>query len=315
MGLGPTLVTGATGFVGGHLLDRLRGRTRLVAWYRPGRPAPVPSEDISWQPVDLLDRRTVDQALAAETPSHIYHLAGAPQVDASWHTVVPHLEANVLGTHHLLDAVRRLGQPCRLLVVTSAQVYRARSDRPITEDDPFGPANPYGLSKLAQDELARRAVVDDLMDVVIARPFNHAGPRQTAAFSVSSFARQIAETERGPGPAEVRVGNVDVRRDILDVRDVVSAYERLMQGAPSGRVFNVASGHAERIGDLLDRLTALARVPIRIVVDATRLRPSDVPVITGDASRLRTELGWAPTIPIAQTLGDTLAWWRAALDA
>ena len=285
------------------------------AWYRPGRPAPAPSEDISWQAVDLLDRRTVDQAIALDTPSRIYHLAGAPQVDASWQTVVPHLEANVLGTHHLLDAVRRLGRPCRLLVVTSAQVYRARSDRPITEDDPFGPANPYGLSKLAQDELARRAVIDDLMDVVIARPFNHAGPRQNpAAFGLVLRAADRRKPKGARARPRCASGNVDVRRDIIDVRDVVGAYERLMEGAPAGRAFNVASGHAERIGDLLDRLTALARVPVRIVVDPTRLRPSDVPIITGDASRLRAELGWTPTIPIAQTLADTLAWWRAHLE-
>jgi GDP-4-dehydro-6-deoxy-D-mannose reductase len=314
MALGPTLVTGATGFAGGHLLDRLRGRTRLLAWHRPGTPPPAPSEEIVWRPVDLLDRNAVAKAIADEPPARIYHLAGAPQVDSSWRTVVPHLQANVLGTHHVLDAVRRTGRPCRLLVVTSAQVYRTPSDRPIAEDQPFGPSNPYGFSKLAQDELARRAVTDDRMDVVIARPFNHTGPRQSTAFAVSSFAQQIAAAEKGDGPAEVHVGNLDIRRDIVDVRDVVAAYERVMESAPSGRAFNVASGRAERIGDLLDHLTALARTPIRVVVDPARFRPSDVPTLVGDASRLRTELAWAPVIPITTTLADTLGWWRARLS-
>jgi GDP-4-dehydro-6-deoxy-D-mannose reductase len=313
MSLGPTLVTGATGFAGGHLLDRLRGRTRLLAWHRPGRPPSAPPEDVVWQPVDVLDREAVAKAIAAGTPARIYHLAGAPQVDSSWRTVVPHLQANVLGTHHVLDAVRRAGRPCRVLVVTSAQVYRTRVDRPIAEDEPFGPSNPYAFSKLAQDELARRAVTDDRMDVVIARPFNHTGPRQSTAFAVSSFAQQIAAAETGEGPAEVHVGNLDIRRDIVDVRDVVAAYERVMEGAPSGRAFNVASGRAERIGDLLDHLTAHARTPVRVVVDPARFRPSDVPTLVGDPSRLRTELSWAPTIPIATTLDDTLAWWRARL--
>lgn len=313
MSLGPTLVTGATGFAGGHLLDRLRGRTRLLAWHRPGSSPSDPPEGVAWRPVNVLDRDAVAKAIAEETPARIYHLAGAPQVDSSWRTVVPHLQANVLGTHHVLDAVRRTGRPCRLLVVTSGQVYRTRVDRPIAEDEPFGPTNPYGFSKLAQDELARRAVADDRMDVVIARPFNHAGPRQSTAFAVSSFAQQIAAAEVGDGPAEVHVGNLDIRRDIVDVRDVVAAYERVMEGAPSGRAFNVASGRAERIGDLLDHLTSNARTPIRVVVDPARFRPSDVPTLVGDASRLRTELSWAPTIPIATTLDDTLAWWRARL--
>lgn len=310
MALGPTLLTGGTGFAGSHLVDRLRGRARLLAWHRPGHPAPHSDDDVRWQPVDLLDGRAVVAALSAAAPSRIYHLAGAPQVDTSWRSAVPHLSANVLGTHNLLDAVRRVGRPCRILVVTSAQVYRLDSTEPVTERSPFRPDSPYGVSKLAQDELARLAVADDHLDVVIARPFNHAGPRQSPAFAVSSFAKQIADAERDLGPAEVRVGNLEVRRDIVDVRDVVGAYERLMEGAPSGRAFNIASGRAVRIGDLLDRLTARARRPIRVVVDPARFRPSDVPVITGDASRLRAELGWAPTIPIEQTLEDTLEWWR-----
>ena len=310
---GPTIVTGATGFAGGHLIDRLRGRHRLVGWHRPGHQVSA-ADDIRWQPVDLLDAEATAAAVASDAPSRIYHLAGAPQVDSSWQTVVPHLQANVIGTHHLLDAVRRAGRPCRILVVTSAQVYRTESDRPISEDAPYGPSNPYGFSKLAQDDLARRAAAEDKLDVVIARPFNHAGPRQNAAFAVSSFARQIAAAEADRGPDEVRVGNLDVCRDIVDVRDVVAAYEQVMDGAPAGRAFNVASGRAERIGDLLNQLTTLSRTPIRIVVDPARFRPIDAPAIIGDASRLRRELGWAPAIPIAQTLKDTLDWWRTHLD-
>jgi GDP-4-dehydro-6-deoxy-D-mannose reductase len=311
MTLGPTLVTGGAGFAGSHLLDRLRGRGRLIAWHRPGGRTPAHADDIDWRGVDLLDAGAVTRGIAAVGPSRIYHLAGAPQVDSSWQSVVPHLKANVLGTHHLLEAVRRAGRPCRTLVVTSAQIYRAEPDHPMPEDSPLGPSSPYGLSKLAQDDLARRAAADDRMDVVIARPFNHAGPRQSPAFAISSFAKQIAMAEAANRPAEVRVGNVEVCRDIIDVRDVVSAYERVMESAPSGRVFNIASGHAVRIGDLLDRLIAMARVPVKVVVDESRVRPSDARVLTGDATRLRTELSWAPTVSIERTLEDTLAWWRS----
>jgi GDP-4-dehydro-6-deoxy-D-mannose reductase len=310
MASGLTLVTGASGFAGSHLVDRLRGRTPLVAWHRPSSGVKTSTADLAWESVDLLDRDAVNRAIRRRQPARIFHLAGAAQVHSSWQTVVPHLQGNVLGTHHLLEAVRSAGHTCRILVVTSAQVYRARADRPISEDEPFGPSNPYGVSKLAQDELARRAAADDGLDVVLARPFNHAGPRQTDAFAMSSFARQIAAAEAAGRSAEVHVGNLDVRRDIVDVRDVVAAYDRVMERAPTGRAYNVASGRAERVGDLLDQMIALARTDVRIVRDANRFRPSDVPVITGDASRLRTELEWSPHVPITQTIADTLEWWR-----
>jgi GDP-4-dehydro-6-deoxy-D-mannose reductase len=286
----------------------------LVAWHRPASAVRHSTDDLIWDAIDLLDREAVERAIRRRQPARIFHLAGAAQVHSSWRTVVPHLQGNVLGTHHLLDAVRRSGHPCRILVVTSAQVYQARADKPIGEDEPFGPSNPYGVSKLAQDELARRAAAEDGLDVVIARPFNHAGPRQTDAFAMPSFARQIATAEAAGVAADVRVGNLDVRRDIVDVRDVVAAYERVMDAAPTGRVYNVASGRAERIGDLVEAMIALARTPVRLVSDPNRYRPSDVPVITGDASRLRTELGWSPSVPIAQTVADTLEWWREEIS-
>jgi GDP-4-dehydro-6-deoxy-D-mannose reductase len=196
-----------------------------------------------------------------------------------------------------------------VLVVTSAQVYQA-SDEPIDENAPLLPATPYGFSKLAQDQLAHRVCNDDGMDVVIARPFNHAGPRQSPAYAVSSFARQIAMIEAGLAPPELFVGNLDTRRDMTDVRDVVDAYGLLMKSAPSGRPFNICSGRAWRIGDLLDELLHLARVPIRVSVDSDRVRPADVPVVQGDASRIRAELGWTPRIRVEQMLSDTLEWWR-----
>jgi GDP-4-dehydro-6-deoxy-D-mannose reductase len=189
------------------------------------------------------------------------------------------------------------------------------SDDPIDEDAPLVPATPYGLSKLAQDRLADRAWRDDDMDVVIARPFNHAGPRQAAAFAVSSFARQIARIEEGLAAPELRVGNLDARRDMTDVRDVVEAYDLLMAAAPAGRPFNICSGRAWKVGDLLDELLHVARLPIRVVEDETLLRPIDVPVVQGDASRIRSELGWAPRIAVERMLSDTLEWWRAVTRA
>jgi len=306
---GTTLVTGATGFAGGHLLDKLADHAPLVAWYRPKGRAPDPSRHLDWRPVDLLDEAEVARALDEAMPSEVFHLAGAPQVAASFRSSVEHLQTNVMGTHNLLDAVRKAGRPCRVLVVTSAQVYQA-SDEPIDENAPLVPGTPYGFSKLAEDRLAERAFADDGLDVVIARPFNHSGPRQSEAYAVSSFARQIARIEAGLAAPELLVGNLDTRRDMTDVRDVVEAYDLMMRTAPAGRAFNICSGRAWRMSDLLDELLHLARVPITVRTDTERLRPSDTPVLQGDATRIRSELGWAPRIKVEQMLSDSLEWWR-----
>ncbi len=305
----PTLITGATGFAGSHLLDRLAGRGPVVAWRGPTRAAPPPRPGVVWRHVDVRDRQAVADAVAAAQPARVFHVAGASRADTSWQNVVPHLQANVLGTHHVLDAVRVLAEPCKVVVVSSAMVYQV-TDRPIDESAPLIPSNPYGLSKLAQDQLALRAAMDDRLDVVVARPFNHAGPRQTPNFAVSSFARQIALIEIGRLPPDIRVGNLDVIRDLTDVRDVVEAYERLMERGASGRAYNICSGTRVRIGDVLDALRRLSGTAIQVIVDPARLRPADVPVFVGDARRLHRETGWAPLHTLEQTLRDTLDWWR-----
>jgi GDP-4-dehydro-6-deoxy-D-mannose reductase len=313
MTAGSTLITGANGFAGRHLLAHLAGRQRLVAWHRPGEGPIDTTVDAAWREVDVTDRDAVRRAVERDAPIRIYHLAGATEVDASWTNAVPHLQTNALGTCHLLETVRELVPRCRVLVSTSAQVYQA-SDDPIDEEAPLVPPSPYGLSKLAQDQIALRSAHDEGLDVVVARPFNHTGPGQRAAFAVPGFARQIARVEAGLDPPMLRVGNLDARRDLTDVRDVVDAYELLAEGAPAGRPYNICSGQAWRIGDLLEELLNRARVAIQVTADETRLRPNDIAVVQGDATRIRSELGWTPRIPVERTLGDTLDWWRRHLS-
>ncbi|MEO8483054.1 MAG: GDP-mannose 4,6-dehydratase [Acidobacteriota bacterium] len=307
------LITGAAGFAGSYLIERLGATHPIVGWFKPDTPPPRPMAGVEWVPVELVDRSAVEAAVAAAAPSEIYHLAGAPSVETSWINSVPHLQVNALGTHYLLRAVERARRRCRVLVVTSAQVYQTGGD-PIREDAPLVPSSPYGLTKLAQDQLALQAASDGL-DVVVARPFNHIGPRQTAGFAVANFARQVARIEAGLEPAVMRVGNLETRRDMTDVRDVADAYVRIMEAGLSGRPYNVCSGRAHRMRDLLERLRELAAVDITIETDPARLRPNDVPVVEGDATRLRSELGWVPHIDIDRTLRETLDWWRAEVQA
>jgi len=260
---------------------------------------------VTWHAVDLLDRASVREALAATRPSVIYHCAGFADVHDAWRAPARALRVNALGTHHLLEAAREAGLSCRVLVTGSALVYRPAAD-PLTEDSPIGPASPYGVSKLAQEMTAAASP----LPVMIVRPFNHAGPGQSASYATSAFAQQVAEIEAGSREPILRVGNLDARRDITDVRDTVRAYEALAERGTPHMPYNVCSGRARSMRELLDILLSLSRVRVRVEVDPSRLRPSDNPVIAGSHDRLTRDTGWRPEIPIEQTLADLLQHWR-----
>jgi len=300
------LITGATGFAGGHLLAYLSSRgIPAHAWGHRSKPAPG-DRAATWTAVDLLDRRAVRAALDASRPSAIYHCAGVADVHGTWSAPAHALRVNAVGTHYLLEAARDLELGVRVLVTGSALVYR-QSLEPITEDHPIGPATPYGVSKLAQEMTASESAIDTLL----ARPFNHAGPGQSPAYATSAFAQQIAEIEAGRRDAVLRVGNLDAKRDITDVRDTVRAYHALVEHGHVRRPYNVCSGRTYTMRALLDTLLSLARVRVRVEIDPARLRPSDTPVVLGSHARLTADTGWEPTIPIEQTLADLLDDWRA----
>lgn len=307
-----TLVTGAAGFAGSHLLDLLaRGAgadARIVAWSRPGGGAPVGANpSVAWDAVDVLDREAVRAAVGRLKPSTVYHCAGAAHVGRAWDRTETTFAINVRGTHHLLDALARAGAECRVLIPSSALVY-APAGRAHTEDDPVVPSSPYGVSKLAQEMLAAQAARG--VRITIARAFNHFGPRQSPLFAASGFARRIADIERGRWEPTISVGNLDARRDLTDVRDTVRAYHLMAERARPGEVFNVCSGVAMPIRELLEKLIARARVPVSIAVDPARYRPNDSPLLLGDPARIRARLGWTPEIPIDQTIDDLLDYWR-----
>ncbi len=302
------LVTGGTGFAATHLIDLLlRESPRVHAWANPGgKAAPADGRSISWSSVDILDRDAVRAEIARTRPSVIYHCAGVADVAASWSSPARALRINALGTHHVVDAVQSAGLDCPVLITGSALVYRP-STTAISEESIVGPTSPYGLSKLAQELAAQQS---GARRVLIARPFNHAGPAQSDAYVTSSFARQIAEAEAGLTPAVLNVGNLESRRDITDVRDTVRAYRLLVERGTPARPYNVCSGQAYRIGDLLDILVGMSRVTLEVRADPSRMRPSDNPVVLGDNRRIRAEVGWTPQIPIQQTLADLLDYWR-----
>jgi GDP-4-dehydro-6-deoxy-D-mannose reductase len=304
------LVTGAAGFAGSHLLEHLLdlGAGPVTGWSREAPAVALPG--VRWRQIDLLDRAQVRASIADLKPSQVYHLAGVAHVGQSWDATLPTLEGNVLGTHYLLDGLRRAGVAARVLVTGSATVY-APSDQPIAETGALSPASPYALSKLAQEMRTLRAAEEDGLDVVVVRAFNHTGPRQAPAFVAPSLARQIALIERGALPPTLKAGNLSARRDLSDVRDVVRAYAALMARGRSSVVYNVASGIGRPISALLDALVSRARVAVTVETDPALLRPQDTPALVGDASRLRADTGWSPAITFEQMLDDLLAYWRA----
>ena len=310
---GPVLITGATGFAGGHLVESLAGSNRVVGW---GRSAPRPelARLAEWQVIDLLDRDRVRREIVNLRPLTVFHLAGAPQVAESWRDTATPLAGNVLATAHLIDAIRRAGVGCRVLVAGSAAIY-APSETPIGETSPVAPGSPYALSKLAQEQLALRAFSDDGLDVVIVRAFNHTGPRQSPSFVAPSMARQIALIEHGLAEPVVRVGNLDARRDFTDVRDVARAYVVLAEQGRAGEIYNVGSGTARSIASVLDALRRLAHADVRVEVDPARLRPAEASALVADASRLFHQTGWQPRVPFETTLDDLLQFWRTEVQA
>ena len=303
------LVTGAAGFAGSHVLDMLsRDNADIVAWHRPGSAAPREVAGVRWEAVDLLDAAAVAAGIDRVRPSAVYHCAGAAHVGRSWDSTESTFATNVRGTHHVLTALDRTGVPARMMIPSSALVY-ATANEALTEHHQLLPASPYGLSKLAQEMLGERT--DGRLTVTIARAFNHFGPRQHPHFVASGFARRIADIEKGRWEPEISVGNLDAQRDLTDVRDTVRAYRLILERGQAGRHYNVCSGHAITIQHLLDLLIARARVPVAVRPDPARYRPNDAPILLGDNSRLRNELGWSPEIPIEQTLDDLLEFWRA----
>lgn len=313
----PTVVTGGAGFAGSHLVDLIAATgARVEAWYKPSVPpvAETKTTGLTARAVELLDRDAVFAAMKDARPATIFHCAGSPHVGSSWGDTLVALESNVQITHYLLSAVREVSPDASVFVPSSALVY-APSGEPLTEDAPLVPRTPYGVSKLAQELLAMRAAEDDGLRVFVARPFNHIGPRQDPSFVASSFARQIAEIEAGLRPAVLQTGNLDAERDLTDVRDTVRAYRDIVERGAPGRPYNVCSGRAIRIADLLNLLIGMSRTAIELKLDPGRLRPADDPVLVGATARIEREIGWRRVIPLERTLSDLLEFWRSKVAA
>ncbi len=315
------LVTGATGFVGGHLIEHLTDAgDQVVGLSASGRWPSAPEglgRRARLEAIDLADAGAVDDLadrLRRKQPEAVYHLAAQANPQASLADPRGTWALNLGGTLNLLEAVRASGLRPRVILVGSGVSYGnpAPEHLPVDETCPLRPTNPYAASKAAADLLGIQHVLAHGADIVIARPFNHAGPRQADTYALGSFARQVAEAEAGRRGA-IRHGNLDVVRDFTDVRDIVRAYRLLAERGTAGEVYNIGTGRDVSLAAMLAVLRAAARSPVAAEVDPALVRPVDQPRLLADASKLRAATGWSPAYSIEQTLGDMLEGWRSAL--
>ena len=299
------LVTGGLGFVGRHLVEHLRQCGDEVAVI----------DHHGEHAVDITDGEALHVAIAEAAPEAVYHLAGWADVGGSWKEPVAAFRANAEGTLNVLLACAAAGVG-RVLSVGSADVYGVvtEAELPLTEHSPLRPASPYAASKVAADFLGLQAFLGQGLGVIRVRAFNHLGPGQTDRFVAPALAARIAANERDGGDT-VTVGDLSPRRDFTDVRDVVRAYRLLVEHGAPGEVYNVCTGRDLSVQQLADHLLTLATRPMRLETDPALLRPVDIPVLRGDATKLREATGWTPEISIDQTLADLLDDQRTRVSA
>jgi GDP-4-dehydro-6-deoxy-D-mannose reductase len=318
------LVTGSDGFVGSHMVDLLLTLPgiELHGTILTSAPGPNLSHVISpiiLHQLDILQRDGVDRLLRLLRPDRIIHLAGQAFVPAAVKDPAGTIQANINGSVNLFDAVRMLraggGADPAVLIVSSGEVYGPVDPalQPIREDYPLCPGNPYAASKAGLDLIAQSYAKTYGLKIIVARPFNHVGPRQSPSFVCSEFGRRFAEVALGMRKPVLAVGSLDVRRDFTDVRDVVRAYWALLESTTPVPVVNVCSGTARPIAEVVALLREIAAVGVTIEPEASRVRAYDIPLLLGSNERLRKATGWAPVIDFRDTLRDVFEYWKHEL--
>ena len=340
------LITGITGFAGSHLAEYLhtldgvevfgihRWRSRLdnlvdlaaagaLHSVEPGASDPevirrgFVSGKVNLLGGDISDFASMRTAVAAVQPDRIFHLAAQSHVPTSWNAPADTLHLNVIGQVNLFEAMRAAGNDAVVQIAGSSEEYGLvhPHEVPMTEENPLRPLSPYAVSKVAQDKLAYQYFMSYGLKAIVTRGFNHCGPRQTENFIVASLGKQIADIEAGLQEPALLHGDLDSKRDLTDVRDIVRAYWRLLEVGRPGEAYNIGSGSCRAVREVLDGYLALTDVRIELRQDPARMRPSDVTLLWADDRKFRQISGWAPQIPFEQTLRDTLDYWRGRAAA
>jgi len=312
------LITGITGFVGSHLADFiLENHTEvevfgIVRWRSRMDNILHIQDKITSLEADLKDMGSLKKCLADIQPDRIFHLAAQSFVPTSWTCPAETFAINSIGQINLFEAVLSLKLTPRIQIAGSSEEYGQvfPDEVPMKETNPLRPLSPYAVSKVAQDLLGWQYFKSYGMNVIRTRGFNHTGPRRGDVFICSNFAKQIAEIEKGKREPVLHVGNLEARRDFTDVRDVVRAYWMSLEKCEAGDVYNIGTGKTYSMSKVVDMLVSMSEIKIETLIDPTRLRPSDVPILLSDSTKFRTATGWEPKIPFRQSLEDLLNYWR-----
>lgn len=306
------LVIGGGGFVGPYLVKHLTNDLGYEVTVTKTVKETLVMDNATVKDLDILDIDQIKALLEEEKADYLFHLAAQSSVAYSWKNPTLTVDVNIKGCINLLEAIRQVDKKPRVLLIGSGEEYGhiKKDECPIIEDNVVRPGNIYAATKSCQNMLGKIYSDAYNLDIMMVRAFNHIGPNQTPMFVVADFCKQVADIEKGIQEPVINVGNLSAKRDFTDVRDVVKAYAKLVAGGKRGETYNVGTGHAVAIEDILKGIIAMSDKKIEVKVDPAKLRPVDVPIIEPDISKIKKEVGWSPVIPLEQTLKETLEHWR-----
>lgn len=306
------LVIGAAGFVGNYLIEEMvKSGIEAYATKLPHEKLDNPKAKVF--DLDIMDKDAIVSLLFEVRPDYIFHLAAQSSVGLAWKNPGLTIDVNIKGGVNVMDAIRELFYKPRVLLIGSGEEYGhiQPGETPICEENHLRPGNIYAATKVCQNMIGSIYSKAYDMELMMVRAFNHIGPGQAPMFVVSDFCKQVAEIEKGLREPVMRVGNLAAKRDFTDVRDVVKAYVLLVQAGKAGETYNVGSGNAQAIQEILDLIVSMSQVDIQVEVDPNKLRPVDVPIIEADITKINSLTGWKPEILLEQTIKETLNYWRA----
>lgn len=306
------LIIGGAGFVGAYLIRHLRDDLKWETVVTKMPHTEIKEQGIKVRDLNILQGEKVKELLKEENPDYVFHLAAQSSVSVSWKNPALTIDVNVKGAVNVMDAVRDMERHPRLLLIGSGEEYGQikLGESPICEETVLRPGNIYAATKSCQNMLGSIYASAYGLDIMMVRAFNHIGPNQTPLFVVADFCKQVAEIEAGIREPIIYVGNLSAKRDFTDVRDVVRAYSLIIEKGQGGETYNVGSGHAIEIKQILDLIVAQSTSQVSVEVDPEKIRPVDVPIIEADISKLQSQTGWKPEISLEQTIKETLDYWR-----